>query len=178
MCGGHNMIKIIACIVILGASTMAGFIYSERLKYRVFQLNEIERAIYQLQNEITYVHVLLPDAFKNIADKSKEPIKELFNKTSELLAGNEYENVYEAMKASVNLMKSKLYLNTDDINVILDLTKTLGESDIKGQNNMFSLTISNLKKQIKISEEFMNKNIKMYRYLGFSFGAMLVIALL
>ncbi|MGH4050449.1 MAG: stage III sporulation protein SpoIIIAB [Clostridium sp.] len=172
------MIKIIGCMVILGASTMAGFIYSERLKYRVFQLNEIERAIYQLQNEITYVHVLLPDAFKNIADKSKEPIKELFNKTSELLSGNEYENVYEAMKEAVNLLKNKLYLNAEDINVILDLTKTLGESDIQGQCSIFSLTISNLKKQIKISEDFMNKNVKMYRYLGFSFGAMLVIVLL
>jgi stage III sporulation protein AB len=178
MCGGHNMIKIIACIVILGASTMAGFIYSDRLRFRVSQLNEIERAVNQLQNEITYVHVLLPDAFKNIASKSKEPIKELFNKTGELLSGNEYENVYEAMKSSVNLMKGKLYLNSDDINVILDLTKTLGESDIQGQSSIFSLTISNLKKQIKISEEFMNKNIKMYRYLGFSFGAMLVIALI
>lgn len=176
--GGHNMIKIIGCAVILGASTMAGFIYSERLKYRVFQLNEVQRAVYQLQNEITYVHALLPDAFKNIAHKSKEPIKELFNKTSELLSDNEYENVYEATNSAVNLMKNRLYLNTDDINVILDLTKTLGESDIEGQNNIFSLTISNLKKQIKISEEFMNKNIKMYRYLGFSFGAMLVIVLI
>ncbi|HEY8892483.1 MAG TPA: stage III sporulation protein SpoIIIAB [Clostridium sp.] len=172
------MIKIIACIVILGASTMAGFIYSERLKYRVFQLNEVQRAIYQLQNEITYVHALLPDAFKSIASKSKEPINELFNKTSELLSDNEYENVYEAMNSAVNATKNKMYLNADDINVILDLSKTLGESDIQGQNSMFSLTIANLKKQIKISEEFMNKNIKMYRYLGFSFGAMLVIALI
>ena len=83
------MIKIIACAVILGASTIAGFIYSERLKYRVFQLNEVQRAIYQLQNEITYVHALLPDAFKSVAQKSKEPIRELFNKTSELLSDNE-----------------------------------------------------------------------------------------
>jgi len=178
MFGGQIMIKIIGCIVIIGASTMAGFIYSERLKYRVFQLNEIERAIYQLQNEITYVHALLPDAFKSIANKSKEPINELFNKTSELLSGNEYENVYAAMKSAVNTIKNKLYLNTDDINVVLDLSKTLGESDIQGQNSMFILTIANLKKQIKISEEYMNKNIKMYRYLGFSFGAMLVIALI
>ena len=172
------MIKIIGCVVILIASTVAGFIYSERLKYRVFQLNEIQRAVYQLQNEITYVHALLPDAFKSMADKSKEPINELFNKTSELLSDNEYENVYEAMKASVNLTKSKLYINSDDINVILDLSKTLGGSDIQGQNSMFTLTIANLKKQIRISEEFMNKNIKMYRCLGFSFGAMLVIVLI
>lgn len=172
------MIKIIGCVVIVLASTLAGFIYSERLKYRVIQLNEIQRAMYQLQNEITYVHALLPDAFKSIAEKSKEPIKELFNKTSELLSNNEYENVYEAMKASVNLTKDKLYLNSDDIDVILDLSKTLGESDIQGQNSMFSLTTSNLKKQIKISEEFMNKNIKMYRCLGFSFGAMIVIVLI
>ena len=178
MCGGHNMIKIIGCIVILCASTMAGFIYSERLKYRVFQLNEMERAIYQLQNEITYVHALLPDAFKSIASKSKDPINEFFNKTSELLCENEYENVYQAMYSAVELTRSKLYLNSEDINVILDLSKTLGESDIQGQNSMFTLTIANLKKQIKVAEEFMNKNIKMYRYLGFSFGAMLVIALI
>ena len=176
--GGPNMIKIIGCAVILGASTIVGFIYSERLKYRVFQLNEVERAIYQLQNEISYVHTLLPDAFKSVADKSKEPIRELFNKTSELLTDNEYENVYEAMKSAMNLMKNRIYLNPDDINVILDLSKSLGESDIDGQNSIFSLTMANIKKQIKISEDFMNKNIKMYRYLGFSFGAMIVIALI
>ena len=178
MFGGQTMIKIIGCAVILGASTMAGFIYSERLKYRVFQLNEVERAIHQLQNEITYVHALLPDAFKSVAQKSKNPIRELFNKTGELLSGNEYDNVYEAMNSAMNTIKSGLSLNCDDINVILDLSKTLGESDIEGQKNMFTLTIGNLKKQIKISEEFMKKNIKMYRYLGFSFGAMLVIALI
>ena len=178
MFGGQTMIKIIGCAVILGASTMAGFIYSERLKYRVFQLNEVERAIHQLQNEITYVHALLPDAFKSVAQKSKNPIKELFNKTGELLSGNEYDNVYEAMNSAMNTIKSGLNLNCDDINVILDLSKTLGESDIEGQKNMFTLTIGNLKKQIKMSEEFMKKNIKMYRYLGFSFGAMLVIALI
>ena len=178
ICGGHNMIKIIGCALILGASTMAGFIYSERLKYRVSQLNEVQRAVYQLQNEITYVHTLLPDAFKSIAHKSKEPIKELFNKTSELLSDNDYENVYEAVNTALSTVKSRLYLNYDDINVILDLSKTLGESDIEGQNSIFILTIANLKKQIKTSEEFMNKNLKMYRYLGFSFGAMLVIALI
>jgi stage III sporulation protein AB len=178
MCGGQTMIKIIGCTVILGASTMAGYIYSERLKYRVVQLNEIQRAIHQLQNEITYVHALLPDAFKSVASKSREPIKELFNKTSELLSDNEYESVYEAMNSAMNLIKNRLSITLDDINVILDLSKTLGESDIEGQNNMFSLTIENLKKQINISEEFMKKNIKMYRYLGFSFGAMLVIALI
>jgi stage III sporulation protein AB len=172
------MIKIIGCAVILGASTVAGFIYSERLKYRVFQLNEVQRAIYQLQNEITYVHALLPDAFKSVANKSKEPIRELFNKASDLLKDNNFENVYEVMSSALNLVKGTIYLNSDDINVILDLSKTLGESDIEGQISIFSLTIANLKKQIKISEEFMNKNIRMYRYLGFSFGAMIVIALL
>jgi stage III sporulation protein AB len=176
--GGQAMIKLIGCVVIIGASSMIGFIYSEKLKYRVYQLNEIHRAIHQLQNEITYVHALLPDAFKSIAHKSKEPIKELFNRTSELLVNNEHENVYEAMISAINSMKNKLFLNADDINVILDLSKTLGESDIEGQNSIFILTIENLKKQIVISEEFMNKNIKMYRYLGFSFGAMLVIALI
>lgn len=178
MFGGQIMIKAIGCIVILGASTMAGFIYSDRLKYRVSQLNEVERAVHQLKNEITYMHALLPDAFESVAEKSKSPIKELFHKTSQLLCDNECDTVYEAMNTAMETIKGGLNLSSDDINVILDLAKTLGESDIEGQNNMFTLTIANLKKQIKISEEFMRRNIKMYRYLGFSFGAMLVIALI
>lgn len=176
--GGLAMIKMIGCFVIIVSSTMVGYIYSERLKLRVNQLNEVQRAIYQLQNEITYLHSLLPDAFKSVGGKSKEPIKELFNKTSELLSNNEYESVYDAICCAMNSIKSRSNLTSDDINIILDLSKTLGESDIEGQNNIFSLTIENLKKQIIISEEFMKKNVKMYRYLGFSFGAMLVIILI
>ncbi len=71
-----------------------------------------------------------------------------------------------------------LNLKDEDIDVILDLSKSLGESDIEGQKAVFSLTIEDMKKQIKISESILKKNLKMYRCLGFSVGAVIVILLI
>ena len=66
-------------------------------------------------------------------------------------------------------------MKNEDISAILDLSKTLGESDIEGQKRMFSLTLDNIKNQIEVSKIAMNKNLKMYRCLGFSLGAVIVI---
>lgn len=40
---------------------------------------------------------------------------------------------------------------------------------------MFSLTLENLKKQIIEAEVSMKKNVKMYRYLGFTLGMIIII---
>lgn len=171
------MIKILGCILILFASTGIGFIYSESFKKRTTQLNELQRCIYQLQNEIIYTHTPLPEAILNIAEKSVYPIKLVFDEISSLLFTNAVDTVYEAFHKVFNNKQSVLNLKSEDINVILDLAKNLGESDLEGQKKIFALTLENLKKQIKDSELSMKNNVKMYRYLGFSLGAMLVIVL-
>lgn len=171
------MLKILGCLMILGASTGIGFSYGERFKKRTKQLNELERCINQLQNEIVYTHTPLPEAILDVSKKSINPIKDIFEQVSSLLFFNEVDNVYEAFKNVIDKEKDNLNLKKEDISVILDLTKTLGESDIGGQQRMFSLTLENLKKQLKSSEDSMKKNVKMYRYLGITLGAMLVIIL-
>jgi len=171
------MLKILGCIMILGASTGIGFNYGEKFKKRTKQLNEIQRCIHQLQNEIVYTHTPLPEAILDVSKKSISPIKNIFEQVSSLLFLNEVDNVYEAFKNVIDNEKDNLNLKKEDLNIIFDLAKTLGESDIDGQNRMFSLSLENLKKQLKISEDLMNKNVKMYRYLGFSLGTVLVIIL-
>jgi stage III sporulation protein AB len=163
--------------MILSASTGIGFTYGEKFKKRTKQLNELQRCIHQLQNEIVYTHTTLPEATLDVSIKSTSPIKFIFEQVSSLLFLNKVDTVYEAFKNAITEQKYSLSLKKEDISIIFDLAKTLGESDIGGQERMFSLTLENLKKQIKHSEDFMKKNVKMYRYLGFSLGAMLVIIL-
>ena len=43
-------------------------------------------------------------------------------------------------------------LKKEDINVIMDMARTLGESDIEGQKSILLLTINNIQKQIKEAE--------------------------
>lgn len=171
------MIKIIGGTLILLASTIAGFLYGDSFRKRVIQLSEFQRSLYQLQNEIEFTHTTLPEAFSNISKKSIYPIDKLFSEISELLYLNKVENVYEAFEISFKNKKEILFLNNNDISIIMDLSKTLGESDIQGQKAIFLLTLENLKKQISTAEIQMQKNVKMYRYLGFAFGAAIVIVL-
>ncbi|MCM8711037.1 stage III sporulation protein SpoIIIAB [Clostridium sp. SYSU_GA19001] len=171
------MIKVMGCLLILAASTAGGIIYGEGFKKRVKQLNELERAINQLQNEIEYTYTPLPEALYNVSKKSENPISDIFMKASNLLYSNEVETVHEAFIRCFNDKDIALNINKEDINIILDLSKSLGESDLEGHKKIFSLFISNLKKRISSAEIEMNKNVKMYRYLGFSIGAMIVIVL-
>lgn len=172
------MLKTIGCLLILGASTIGGFAYGEGFKKRVKQLNELERSLNQLQSEIEYTYTPLPEALKNVALKSNEPINDIFMEASKLLYSNEVETVHEAFIKSIEKKKLNLNLNKEDINIIVDLSKSLGESDVEGHKKVFSLTILNLKKKINEAEILMSKNLKMYRYLGFSIGAMIVIVLI
>lgn len=172
------MLKLIGSLLILGASTLGGFLYSEMFRLRVKQLYEIERAVYQLENEIIYTHTAIPEALKNVADKGSKPISDIFKMISDELCSNKYDNVFDAFKYAFEETYKDNNLKDQDIGVILDLAKSLGESDIDGQVTMFSLTIENIKKLINEAEITMKKNVKMYRYLGFCIGAVIVIMLI
>lgn len=171
------MIKIIGSLIIILSSTYTGFVYGEELKKRVENLREFEKGVYLLKNEMFYTYTSLPEAFKSISSKSKGEVKIVFKRIWELLNNNQVEDVYEGFKISIDENKT-LKLKEEDIDIILNLSKNLGKSDLEGQRAIISFTIESLRKQINIAERIMEKNTKMYRYLGFSVGAMLVIMLL
>lgn len=171
------MIKIFGCMIVLITSTLAGFFYAEKFKNRVKELNEIEACIYQLRNEIIYTHTPLVEALMSVADKTIEPLKSFFKIISSNLLERNFDSVYDAFKSGFKICSGDMNIIKGDKLIILNLSKSLGETDIDGQIAVFELTIENLKKQIKDAEEIMKKSVKMYRYLGFCVGAMLVIML-
>lgn len=171
-------LKTLGIIFMLGGSTLIGFILGESLKGRVIQLKEIEQALYVLQNEIVYSRTSLPDIFTHVSEKCNKPISNIFLEISNLLRSNKVDSVYEGFQKVLLKNNNDISLKKEDINVIMDMARTLGESDIEGQKSILLLTINNIQKQIKEADSIMKKNIKMYRYLGFSFGAVLTIMIL
>jgi stage III sporulation protein AB len=176
--GGSSMVKIIGCILIILASTCAGFVFSENLKKRLKQLRELLRAIVQLENEIVYTHTPLPEAFNNVSEKSRDVINILFLKASKNLFSNKSGSVYLAFNDAIAENKDSINLLQSDIDILLDLSKALGCSDLEGHKNVFLLAKNELNKKIIDAEDTMKKNSKMYKYLGFSFGAVISILLI
>lgn len=169
------MIKIIGSILVIVSTSFLGYFFGELFKKRTRELKELERAIGILKNEIVYAYTPLPYALEKIGLRLVDPIKSLFLSIAKNLQENVSDGVYEAFYSNTNLYKKNLSLNKEDINILLNLSKSLGEWDIESQKNIFLATEERIKKQIEESEILIRKNLKMYRYLGFSIGAIIVI---
>lgn len=169
--------KIFFLGIIIFLSSLIGYLYGEGFRQRLIQLKELKRALIDFENDISYTYTPLPESIENIAIKSKSPIKELFNEISLKLKNNQVENVYMAFKESINEHKKKMNLKPKDFEILLDLSKSLGETNISGQVKIFNLAKEKLNMELKIAEEECNKNTKVYRYLGVSLGAMIAIFL-
>jgi stage III sporulation protein AB len=171
------MIKIVGCILIIAASSMVGFTLAEELKKRAEQLRDIQSAVIQLQNEIMFTHTTLPQALLKISRKCRNPIAILLENIADKLSNNQVDTVYEAFFNSMEDVKKDLRFKKDDIDIILELAKGLGESDIEGHKKIFKLTDESLKIKIDEADRNVAKSAKLYRYLGFSFGAVVAILL-
>lgn len=172
------MIKTLGAVLIVLASTLTGFVIAESLRKRLLQLKELQGALIQLQNEIFYTRTPLPEACVSVAYKSKYPINRIFERVADSLINNKSDSVYDAFTSALNVDEEGLCVTKEDKEIILDLAKALGESDLEGHKKVFGLTEHNLRTAIQTLEGNVDKNIKMYRYLGFSLGAAVAIILI
>lgn len=169
------LVKLVLSIVIIGSCTLLGIQYGDNLKKRVKELNVLLQAVNLMKANIQYTFTPLPQIFEDIGKKSDEPLKTLFMNISEKLFKNEVDSVYDAFYLELFEGENHLNLKKDDNEIIIDMAKSLGDTDVEGQNSVLNLTELKLKKQIENAEVELNKNLKMYRYLGFSIGASIVI---
>lgn len=170
--------KIFFLIIIVLLSSYIGYLYGEGFKNRLMQLRELKRALIDFENDIIYVYTPLPESIGRVGEKSKSPIKEFWETISKKLKNNEVNNVYLAFYESINEHKKDMNLKGKDYDILLDLSKSLGETNIDGQISIFNLAKEKLDYELSIAEDECNKNTKVYRYLGVGVGAMIAIFLL
>ena len=87
----------------------------------------------------------------------------------------EHISAGEAWEQAVNT--SETNLTKEDTNVLLMLSKMLGQTDVEGQISQIEVTETFLEKQIAGAVEEKNKNEKLYRKLGTTIGLAIVIIL-
>lgn len=172
------MFKLILIFMLFITSSYIGFIYGETFRKRYDELKEILKSLIILQNEILYGSTPLPEALDNVKCKVNAPLSELLNKTNKKLIEGEAESVYNAFEEEFLKLKEKFYLLESDKRILKDFLRSLGGSGTYGQEKIFNLAIENIKTNLKEAEEVSKKDIKVYRYLGICFGAMIAIFLI
>ena len=170
--------KIVGSLLVLCSSTYIGFKFANSYMKRVKELDGLTSLMVELKNHIEYTHTSLPEAFLKVSLNAKKPYSDIFNEISECLYKNKVDRVYDAFKIAFNKEKYNMNLKDKDIEILMEFSKTLGSWDVEGHKNVFDLATNKLKKRVIEAEEAANKNVKMYKYLGFSIGAMIVIVLI
>ena len=155
--------------------TFIGFFLGENYKRRSIHLKEFQKALLLLNNEIIYANTPLPDALLEISKKVLEPISDIFSDMALSLENGYTGSIYESFENAYVKSREKINLISDDNKIISDFFKTLGSSGVTGQDKIFKLTLDNIDINYKEARKLEKENIKLYRTLGLSIGAMLAI---
>lgn len=171
------MLKVLGALVVIGATTIMGFLYSRAFEVRVKQLRDMQYALNMLESEIIYTATPLIQALRHVSEKSSDSIRSIFDRIAVLLKDKRVEGVHEAFNEAVKESKRELYFEKEEIDVIASFMHSLGSSDIEGQKKNFNITIKKLETFEEKAEETRVKNEKLYRYLGVCAGVLIVIIL-
>ena len=170
-----EIIKLIGILIIIIIPTYIGVIYAKSFEYRVKDLQEIRNALNIFKAKIKYTYKPVPEVFLEISKEVKDNIADVFKDASELMknkiASEAWENALKDNEKNLNITK-------EDINVLFNLGKMLGNTDLEGQISIIDLTCNMLEKQIEDAMEVKNKNSKLYKTLGAGIGLTIAIILI
>lgn len=166
-------LKIIIYSCIFLSSSAIGILISKKYEERVNELKEFKNGLNMFKAKIKFTYEPIPEIFKQISNSMESKpgrIFELASHNMKLLTAGDAWN----MAIDTNLLS----INQEDKNILKNLSKLLGQTDMEGQVNQIELTSSFLDEQIEKAEKERAKNEKMYRTLGMIIGLAIVIILM
>lgn len=166
------IIKTIIFFGIIINSFIIGNLISNKYVQRVKELQEIKNGLNIFKNKAKFTYAPISDIFVEVSENLNTNIKELFKNSSD------YMKILSADKAWIKAIdESSNNLKSSDKDVIKNLGKLLGKTDIDGQLSGIELTETFLDEQINNAKEEQEKNRKLYKTLGAVVGLVIVIIL-
>lgn len=166
------VLKLILYTLIVLTSSMLGITLSRKYVKRVDELKDFKSALVMLKTKIRYTYEPIGEIFTDISRSLKGNISILFkNACTQIEEKGSTDGFYAAVKIT------DLSINYEDKQVIGNLSKLLGKTDVEGQLNEIELVQSFLDNQIEKAEAEKEKNYKLYKTLGVVCGVGIVIIL-
>jgi stage III sporulation protein AB len=141
-------------------------------------LEEILMALEMYLAEINYGLTPLPQAFKNIGKKIKEPTGGLFADAARLMLQNKGLSASDCWDRAVVKNTPGLDLIGDDLELVKKLGFIWGKSDKNGQIRQVAFIQELLRQALREAQKAQQTNDKIWKYLGLLGGITLVIFLL
>lgn len=154
------VIKFITLILIFGGTSFIGILVAKKYENRLKELQEIKNALHMLEVKIKFTYDPIPKIFREIEAKVTENVAQIFGKASEKMETVPLEQAWEE---SISIANTNLL--PKDKEILKDLGKLLGQTDVEGQTSQIKLISDFLNMQIEEANEEKIKNQKLYRTL-------------
>ena len=165
--------KIFLLALIVFASSAIGILFSKKYANREKEIKEMKTGLSMFSTKIKYTNEPIPNIFMEIANKIGGNVGNIFfiaaNRMKEESAGEAWENA---------LKYANHNFSQEDIAVLKNLSKLLGQTDLDGQISQIDVTNQFLVSQLENAVEERKKNEKMYRTLGIVTGLTIAIILI
>lgn len=172
------MIRLLAGVVILFGCGYLGILFSNRYKKRVKQLEELQRAMTELEYNIDFVTMTIADALNSVSKNCETELKYVFLYVSERLKASPGSDMERIWRRAVNKYRQALMLSDGDISLLIDFSKNLGTGSREKEKDNIKFTAVRLKIAEDEARAELEQNAKMYRGLGFLLGIFIVIVLI
>lgn len=154
------VIKFITLILIFGGTSFIGILVSQKYENRLKELQEIKSALHSFEIKIKFTYDPIPKIFREIEYKLSNGVGRIFGIASERMEKKSAELAWEE---GVN--EAHTNLNLKDKEILKDLGKLLGQTDVEGQVSQIKLISDFLDLQIADANIEKQKNQKLYRTL-------------
>jgi len=171
------LLRIVGALAVMLGCAGLGIYYSSKEGFRVYELQELKKALLILSSEIEYMRAPLNIACANIAKRTESTIGTLFSTFAELLANNEGETAYQLWGVATDGIKKKTFMALEDLSVIDGFGKTLGYLDKHMQQNAINYAVNYIDEKVTALQTQGDKNKRMYRSLGVICGLLITVVL-
>lgn len=171
------MLKLVGSAMVVAASGLTGMAVAGNYSRRLRELRSLRSALQVLETEIAYGATPLKEALAQVSDRSDQFIGPLFSRAADELSDMSGVTASEAWERALNYYYPSTALKPQDLFILRNLGSSLGVSDREDQLKHLQLAMEQIGRETIVAEEEAARNVKMWSYLGFLGGLMLVLVL-
>lgn len=172
-------IKLTGVLLVIAGCGIYGMLLCHGINRRIEELNEYKAAIILLEGQISYGNYNLPQAFSNISDScSILEIKNFYKYVSDKLYENSGRDFCEIWCEGMKKYSESLYLKDKDKLLLTAIGSIPLYLEGSTQINYLEEIKIKLESEISRAKNEAASKCKIYRCMGFSAGAFLVLLLI
>lgn len=171
------MLRLAGSLVIIFGCGLIGMFNARNYSQRPEELRHLQSALQMLVTEITYAATPMAEAFRSIAARCDKRVSILFEYILAELGSCPGCTAHEAWEKALRKFYIRTTLAKSDLAILSNLGKALGISDRQDQTRHLLLAIEHLGVEIQSARDDASKYVKLWNYIGFLGGLVVVLLL-